>query len=45
VILDTSALVSILRADDDAGDMALANEKADVRRISAVNFVWTTCEN
>jgi uncharacterized protein with PIN domain len=33
VIIDTSALIAILRAEDDAGDMALAIEKAEVRRI------------
>lgn len=41
MIIDTSALIAILRAEDDAGDMALAIEKAQVRRISAVNFVET----
>jgi len=41
VIIDTSALISILRAEDDAGDMARAIEKAQVRRISAANFVET----
>lgn len=39
MIIDTSALVAILRAEDDAAEMALAIEKAQVRRISAVNFV------
>jgi ribonuclease VapC len=41
VIIDTSALISILRAEDDAGDMALAIERAQIRRISAANFVET----
>jgi ribonuclease VapC len=41
VIVDTSALIAILRAEDDAGDMALAIEKAQDRRISAANFVET----
>jgi ribonuclease VapC len=41
MIIDTSALVSILRAEDDAADMALAIEKATVRRISAANFLET----
>jgi ribonuclease VapC len=41
VIIDTSALIAILRAEDDAGDMALAIEEAQVRRISAANFVET----
>jgi ribonuclease VapC len=39
VIIDTSALIAILRAEDDAADMALAIEKAQVRRISAANFL------
>jgi ribonuclease VapC len=39
VIIDTSALIAILRAEDDADDMALAIEKAQVRRISAANFL------
>jgi ribonuclease VapC len=41
VIIDTSALVSILRAEDDARDMASAIETAQVRRISAANFLET----
>jgi ribonuclease VapC len=41
VIIDTSALISILRAEDDARDMAGAIEKAQVRRISAANFLET----
>jgi ribonuclease VapC len=41
MIIDTSALISILRAEDDAADMALAIEKASVRRISAANFLET----
>jgi ribonuclease VapC len=41
VIIDTSALIAILRAENDAGDMALAIEKAQVRRISAASFVET----
>jgi ribonuclease VapC len=41
VIIDTSALIAILRAEDDASDMALAMERASVRRISAANFVET----
>ncbi len=41
MIVDTSALVAILRAEDDARDMALAIERAQVRRISAANFVET----
>jgi ribonuclease VapC len=39
VIIDTSALIAILRAEDDAGDMALAIERAQVRRISAANYL------
>jgi ribonuclease VapC len=41
VIIDTSALIAILRAEDDAADIALAIEKAQVRRISAANFLET----
>jgi ribonuclease VapC len=41
VIIDTSALIAILRAEDDAADIAHAIEKAQVRRISAANFVET----
>lgn len=41
MIIDTSALISILRAEDDAADMAVAIEKAQVRRISAANFLET----
>jgi ribonuclease VapC len=39
VIIDTSALIAILRAEDDARDMALAIEQAQVRRISAANYL------
>ena len=41
MIIDTSALIAILRAEDDARDMALAIEKAQVRRISAANLLET----
>ena len=41
MIIDTSALIAILRAEDAAADMAVAIEKAQVRRISAANFVET----
>ncbi len=33
MIIDTSALIAILRAEDDARDMAIAIEKAPSRRI------------
>jgi ribonuclease VapC len=39
LIIDTSALIAILRAEEDAGDMALAIERAQVRRISAANYL------
>ena len=39
MIIDTSALIAILRAEDDARDMALAIERAQVRRISAANYL------
>lgn len=41
MIIDTTALIAILRAEEDAGDMAVAIEKAQVRRISAANFLET----
>ena len=41
MIIDTSALISILRAEDDASDMALAIEKAQIRRISSANYLET----
>jgi ribonuclease VapC len=39
VIIDTSALIAILRAEPDAGEMARAIERAQSRRISAVNWL------
>jgi ribonuclease VapC len=39
VIIDTSALIAILRAEDDASDMAHAIERARDRRISAANYL------
>jgi ribonuclease VapC len=41
VIVDTSALIAILRAEDDASEMALAIERAQARRISAANYLET----
>jgi ribonuclease VapC len=41
LIIDTSALIAILRDEDDARDMALAIERAPVRRISAANYLET----
>jgi ribonuclease VapC len=41
LIIDTSALIAILRAEDDASDMAHAIERALVRRISAANYLET----
>jgi ribonuclease VapC len=41
VIIDTSALIAILRAEDDAAAMAYAIEEAAVRRISAANYLET----
>jgi len=41
LIIDTSALIAILRAEGDASDMALAIERAQVRRISAANYLET----
>jgi ribonuclease VapC len=39
VIIDTSALIAILRAEPDASEMAHAIERAQSRRISAVNWL------
>jgi len=39
LIIDASALIAILRAEDDAGEMAVAIERAQVRRISAANYL------
>ncbi len=39
VIIDTSVLIAILRAEGDASDMALAIERAQVRKISAANYL------
>jgi ribonuclease VapC len=41
VIIDTSALIAILRAGPDASEMARAIERAQDRRISAANWVET----
>lgn len=39
MIIDTSALIAILRAEGDASDMAHAIERARDRRISAANYL------
>jgi ribonuclease VapC len=39
MIIDTSAVISILHAEDDARDMALAIEQARSRRMSAANYL------
>lgn len=41
MIIDTSALISILRAENDAAAMAHAIEEAAIRRISAANYLET----
>ena len=41
MIIDTSALIAILRAEPDASEIAHAIERARDRRISAVNWVET----
>ena len=41
MIIDTSALIAILRAEDDADEMALAIERAPARRISAASYLET----
>ncbi|MDA8320173.1 MAG: type II toxin-antitoxin system VapC family toxin [Actinomycetota bacterium] len=39
MIIDTSALIAILRAEPDASQMAHAIERARTRRISAANYL------
>ena len=39
MIIDTSALIAILRAEDVASAMALAIERAQVRKISAASYL------
>ncbi len=39
MILDTSAVVAVLRAESDAPKFAQAIEAAAIRRVSAVNYV------
>jgi ribonuclease VapC len=39
VIVDTSAVIAILRAEDDASTMAHAIQRAEIRRISAANYL------
>jgi len=41
VIIDTSALVAILRDEPEAKDCAIAIERNPIRRVSAANFVET----
>ena len=41
MIIDTSALIAILRDEDDAREIALAIERAETRRISAANYLET----
>ena len=41
MIIDTSALIAILRDEPDAKECALAIEKSNSRRLSAANFVET----
>ena len=41
MIIDTSALIAILRAEQDASEMAHAIERAQTRRISAANYLET----
>ena len=39
MIIDTSALIAILRAEPDGGEIARAIERAQIRRISAANWL------
>jgi ribonuclease VapC len=41
VIIDTSALIAILRAEDNASEIAHAIERAQDRRISAASYLET----
>src|SRR6267154_1282405 len=41
MIIDTSALIAILRNEPEAKDCALAIERNQIRRVSAANFVET----
>ncbi len=41
MIIDTSALIAILRAEDDASEIALAIETAQARKISAASYLET----
>ena len=41
MIIDTSALIAILRAEPEAQDCAVAIERNQIRRVSAANFVET----
>ena len=41
MIIDTSALIAILRDESEAKDCAIAIERAAARRLSAANFVET----
>lgn len=41
MIIDTSALIAILRDEGDASDMAHAIERAQVRRVSAASYLET----
>src|SRR5438045_956251 len=41
MIIDTSALIAILRNEPEAKDCALAIERNEIRRVSAANFVET----
>src|SRR5882757_3477369 len=41
MIIDTSALIAILRAEPETQDCAVAIERNQIRRVSAANFVET----
>ena len=41
MIIDTSALIAILRNEPEAKHCALAIERNEIRRVSAANFVET----
>jgi ribonuclease VapC len=41
MIIDTSALIAILRDEPEAQDCAVAIERNQIRRVSVANFVET----
>lgn len=42
MIVDTSVVIAVLRGESDAAEIAVALERADICRMSAVTYVETT---